>query len=84
MTLFMTTIAITPDPRLAELREAEADFVATAIAEGTITSLHVAEDRSRVWFTAALPDPARVHDFVAEFPYAPWFTVESVAEVFAP
>ncbi|MEM9130876.1 MAG: hypothetical protein AAGE88_00940 [Actinomycetota bacterium] len=80
----MTTISITPDPALAELRADEAEFVATARSEGTITSIHVAEDRSTVWLTAALPDAEHVRSFISQFPYAPWFTIDSIVDVFAP
>lgn len=83
MPLHMTTIAITPDPKLAELRDAEVEFVSTAMSEGTITSLHVANDRTRLWMTTELPDGAAVHAFVRQFPYAPWFAIESVDEVFS-
>ena len=79
----MTIIAITPDPQLAELRDAEVQFVSTAMAEGTITSVHVAEDRSRLWLTAALPSTDHVRDFISQFPYAPWFTIESITPVFS-
>lgn len=83
MSLYMTTIAVTPDPQLAELRSAEVEFVATAMEQGTITSLHVASDRSTVWMTAELPDEAGVREFIEQFPYAPWFEVQSVVEAFS-
>lgn len=46
--MYLTTIAITPDPELAELRDAEIEFVDKAKATGLIRRLYLAEDKGTV------------------------------------
>lgn len=83
VSFFMATVSISPTATMQHHAAAEADFVKAGKESGAITAIYATPDKKTTWHLVTAEDQAAVRRFLAAYPFAPWFTIESVTEVTA-
>jgi len=81
MSLYLVQVALRPTPQMSEQAEAEAIFVKEAISEGRIKTIYATTDKSTTWHIIEAASEENASEYIMTYPYAPWFTVESVSPI---
>lgn len=81
MSRYLAAVTIAPTEEMKQHAAAETQFVGDGKARGVIAAIYATPDKKTTWHLIEANDEKVVRDYISTYPFAPWFTIESVTEV---